>query len=153
MQLLDYFEEWQNALFEFNNLLKQQVKASGQTKVLARVETVDKKNSTQKSLSRSSYNARLRHPHYWPPELVEQFADVLACPQLLTLFQQQNDRIKQLPGRLTNYIKSANTSNAFVIRKLGINQATFYAKQKDPRSWRKEELQRIEEIVETLKKL
>lgn len=153
MQLLDHFEEWQNALSEFNNALKKQVKANGQTKVLERVKTVDKKNSVQKSLSRSSYNARLLHPHYWPLELVEQFADVLACPQLLTLFQQQNDTIKQLPDRLTSYIRSANTPNAFVIRKLGINQATFYAKQKDPRLWRKEELKRIEEIVETLKKL
>lgn len=153
MQLLDLFEDWQNALSEFNTLLKKQVKANRQTKVLARIMVIDKKSSREKALTRSSYNARLLHPHYWPLPLVEQFAEVLACPQLLILYQKQSDIINQLPDRLTVFIKSANASNAFVIRLLGINQASFYTKQKDPKTWRKDEIERIEEIIETVTKL
>ena len=153
MQLIDLFEEWQNDLSEFKALLKTQVKAKGQASVLARIKTVDEKTAAERVLTRSSYNARLREPQNCPLALVEQFADVLACPRLLALFKQQQDRINQLPDRLIQHIQSANIPNAFVIRKLGINEATFYNKLKNPRLWQRNELERIEQVIETLRKL
>lgn len=153
MQLVDLFEEWQNDLSEFKALLKTQVKAKGQTNVLTRIKTVDKKTATERALTRSSYNARLREPQNCPLALVEQFAGVLACPRVLTLFKQQQGRINQLPDRLIQYIQSADIPNAFVIRKLGMNEATFYNKLKDPRLWQRNELERIEQVIETLRNL
>lgn len=153
MQLLDLFDDWQKALAEFNNLLKMRVKKYGQTKVLAQIKVIDKTSSEEKSMTRSMYNARLLHPQHWPEPLLAQFAEVLSCPELMTFYQKQSTIITQLPDLLTNYMKGANTSNAFVIRLLDINQATFYAKQKEPKTWHRDELVRIEEIIETLNKL
>lgn len=153
MQLLELFDDWQKALTEFNNLLKRRVKKYRQTELLAQIKVTDKTLSVEKSMTRSMYNARLLHPQYWPLPLLEQFAEVLNCPELITLYSKQSEIIAQLPDQLGNYIKDANTSNAFVIRLLEINQATFYAKQKDPKTWRRSELERIEEIVETLNNL
>ena len=151
MQLVDLFEDWQSALSEFNSVLKAQVKAMGQAKVLAQIKIADTLSAEEKSLTRSSYNARLQHPQYWPLPLVNALADVLASPHLVDLFHRQQTIIDQLPALLTNYIKTSGVPNAFVIRGLSINQTTFYAKQKNPRTWRKPELERIEEIVETIR--
>lgn len=153
MQLLELFETWQIALKEFNDLLQRQVKAKGQTSVLSQIKVLDKKSQKEKSITRSSYNARLLHPHLWPQPLLKQFAEVLTCPELLTLFENQKRIIEQLPQEVAKIIKEGNTSNAFVIRLLAINESTFYAKQKDPKTWLRPEVERIEEIIETLKRL
>ena len=153
MQLLQIFDNWQKALTEFNNLLKRRVKGFRQTELLARIKVIDKTSSEEKSMTRSMYNARLLHPQYWPLPLLEQFSEVLNCPELLTIYQKQSAIIAQLPDTLTNYIKEADTPNAFVIRLLKMNEATFYDKQKEPKTWRRHELERIEEIIETLNKL
>ncbi|CCH57576.1 hypothetical protein BN8_p06764 (plasmid) [Fibrisoma limi BUZ 3] len=153
MQLVGLFDEWLETLTKFKNLLIQQVKKHGQNKVLAQIMVFDKTSQQSKPMTRSMYNARLLHSQHWPLGLVEQFAQVLACPELLMLYQKQEAIISQLPGQLSAYIKAAKTSNVFVIHLLGINQATFYAKQKSPKTWQRDELVRIEEIFTTIKSL
>lgn len=153
MKPVELFDEWQKTLTEFNNLLKRRVKRYKQSELLAKIIVIDKPSSQEKSMTRSMYNARLLHPEHWPLPLLEQFSEVLNCPELLELYQKQAAIIAQLPDLLSDFLKSTTTSNAQVIRLLNINQATFYKKQKDPKNWRKQELQRIEKIIETIQSL
>lgn len=148
MQLTELYEQWQTILAEFSALLERKVKETGQTKVLAQIQVGD----TQ-VLARSTFNARLEQAQYWSLAVVEQFATLLDCAELLTLFHRQMTLIEQLPVLIVHYIKLGGVSQAFIIRRLGINQTTFYAKQKNPKTWRKHELERIEEIIETVKRI
>lgn len=143
LSLLDAHSAFIEALAQFVTRLKKLVRErSSVLKVCAQV-----------GITRDMYYQRLRYPHNIEQSEVEIMADFLQEPDLLTTFRSAYQAALLIAGILTQYVRDATITVAFLCRKLGIHPSTYYRKQKDPRLWNRGQLEQIVKIVETVRGL
>lgn len=99
------------------------------------------------------YYQRLNYPQNIPIEEVEEIAKLLGDDSVIKLHEEVNRLGQQLTVVLTDSLKEAEVTVTFVCKKLGIDTSNFYRKQKDPRLWSQAEIEKITQIVETIKSL
>ncbi|MVM41989.1 hypothetical protein GO730_38085 [Spirosoma sp. HMF3257] len=142
-KIITAFKAYKDALAELATTLKNRVKASSSLKAL----------KEELGLTANMYYQRLNYPQNIPADEIAAFAKLLNDKILIQLYEQTQTLGHQLSNEITDYIKEADLTITFVCKKLDTDPSSFYRKQKDPRLWSKEEVEKIAQIVETIKNL
>ncbi|GAB4020667.1 hypothetical protein GCM10028808_62780 [Spirosoma migulaei] len=137
------FNAYKGALAELASTLKNRVKASSSLKAL----------KEGLGLTANMYYQRLNYPQNIPRDEIAAFAKLLNDNTLIQLYDQTQAIGRQLSNEITDYIKEADLTITFICKKLDTDPSSFYRKQKDPRLWSKEEVEKITQVVETIKNL
>lgn len=104
-------------------------------------------------LTANMYYQRLNYPQNISTDEVKELAKLLNDDNIIQLFEEAHRLGHQMAAAIDENIKRADITITFLCRKLGIDTSNFYRKQKDPRLWNQAEIERITQIVETIKSL
>jgi len=80
-------------------------------------------------------------------------AKMLNDDSILELYNEAQQLGHQLTLVLANYLKEAKIPVTFICQKLNTDTSNFYRKQRDPRLWSLSEIEKITQVVETIKNL
>lgn len=141
--LMEAYTNYKGKYAEFVDLLKKRIK------VVSSVNEV----CAALGITRSMYYQRLNYPQNIPPDEVQTLATVLEYDLLKTQVEAAQRAGHELANLIAENLKSVEVSVTFVCKKLGTDTSNFYRKQKDPRLWSQEEIQKISQVVETIKSL
>ena len=104
-------------------------------------------------LSANMYYQRLNYPQNIPTDEVKALAQLLKDDNLTQLFEEANRLGHQLTVVINDNLKRADVTVTFLCKKLGTDTSNFYRKQKDPRLWSRDEIEKITQVIETIKSL
>ncbi|GAB3719196.1 hypothetical protein GCM10027592_62640 [Spirosoma flavus] len=142
-KIITAFNVYKGALTELASTLKSRVKASSSLKAL----------KEELGLTGNMYYQRLNYPQNIPANEIAAFSKLLNDDTLIQLYDKTQALAQQLSEVIAEYIKEADLTITFICKKLDTDPSSFYRKQKDPRLWSKEEVEKITQIVETIKNL
>jgi len=137
------FDAYRTKLAQFASALKNRVKTSSSLKALK--EGV--------GLTANMYYQRLNYPQNIPPEEAAALANLLNDESIIHLYNEAQELGHQLTLVLADYLKEAKMPVTFICQKLNMDTSNFYRKQKDPRLWSLPEIEKITQVVETIKNL
>ena len=142
-QIIVAYNSYKEKLAEFADKLKSQIKAESSINNVC----------TALNITRNMYYQRLNYPQNIPAKEVEAIAKLLSDDSIIKLHEEANFLGQQLTVVLTDSLKEAEITVTFVCKKLGIDTSNFYRKQKDPRLWSQAEIEKIMQVIETIKSL
>lgn len=142
-EILLAYNNYKEKLAEFVNKLKSQTKAESSINNVC----------ISLGITRNMYYQRLNYPQNIPLEEVETVAQLLSDNSIVNLYQEANSLGNQLAITITENLKKAEITVTFICKKLGVDTSNFYRKQKDPRLWNQAEIEKITQVVETMKML
>lgn len=142
-EILTAYNSYKEKLAEFVDKLKSQIK----------VESSINDVCTALNITRNMYYQRLNYPQNIPAGEVEAVAKLLKDNSIVKLYEEANELAQRLAITITDSLKKAEITVSFICKKLEVDTSNFYRKQKDPRLWKQEEVERIAHVVETMKNL
>ena len=136
------------------NLYKQKLAECAAT-LKSRVKEVSslKEINEELGLTANMYYQRLNYPQNIPTDEIKGFAKLLKDDSLIQVFEEAHRLGHQLTVVIDDSLKQADITVTFLCRKLGIDTSNFYRKQKSPRLWSQEEIDKISQVVETITSL
>ena len=136
------------------NLYKQKLAECAAT-LKSQVKEVSslKEIKEELGLTANMYYQRLNYPQNIPSDEIKGFAQLLKDDSLIQLFEEAHRLGHHLTVVIDDNLKRADITVTFLCRKLGIDTSNYYRKQKDPRLWNKEEIEKITQVVETMMSL
>ena len=137
------FNVYKQKLADCAATIKSQVKASVSLKEL----------NEALGLTTSMYYQRLNYPQNIPTDEINAFAKLLKDDSLVSSFEEAHALGHQMTVVIDDSLKQADITVAFLCRKLGIDTSNYYRKQKDPRLWSREEIEKIAQVVEAINSL
>lgn len=142
-KVITVYNAYKGALAELASTLKNRVKASCSLKAL----------KEELGLTANMYYQRLNYPQNIPADEIAAFAKLLNDETLVQQYDKTQALAHQLSEEIVEYIKEADLTITFICKKLNTDPSSFYRKQKEPRLWSKEEVEKITQVVETIKNL
>lgn len=137
------YNVYKQKLAECAATIKSQVKASVSLREL----------NEELGITTSMYYQRLNYPQNIPTDEINAFAKLLKNDSIVSCFEEAHALGHQMTVIIDDNIKQADITVTFLCRRLGIDTSNFYRKQKDPRLWSRQEIEKISQVVETMKSL